>query len=329
MAKEESPEENADVEETPPDSKAQVETGDANAEKHPDEASEEPRDDEEPRDNPPETPADRVERDDAPKAASLDGPAAQAEAAASTPLKYAELHEKAGLLGFGAFLLQLLVTMAWALAGQDAFDAFVGTLERAWILPTFELFLIFVPLAFYTGYGVHLLRSQGFQVANDAPSGTRYLGHLRRAAPLLAVLFVIAHFWAIRAQRTFFGLSDRALLTALEAHLSSIWAGVPWIALLYILGILATVSHLADGIARELARRHRAKTTDPKGPRALALGLGLALFAAGAAAVIGLTTGTSLLRGADGDSAHPKAACGEAASQPAPLFERPSSSSSR
>jgi succinate dehydrogenase hydrophobic anchor subunit len=144
---------------------------------------------------------------------------------------------------------------------------------------------------------------------------------LQRWTAVVALVFVLVHVWELRLQRLFFGLPPEALYTALTAHLSSTWAGVPWRALFYVAGTLAVTAHFASGL--------RASVGDGR-PRVriVTVALGIALFLLGTATVIGVATGTRLLPAADDDSG-PLAPCGSAVGPERPPLQAPRPAPSR
>ncbi len=249
--------------------------------------------------------------------------------AAGAPSRYRRLHTLSGAVVLGAFLLEHLLTNAFALGGGASYDAVVGAIERWSLLPLFEVVFIVVPLGFHAGYGIHLLHRGRTGDADAAIErfGDRRLWVLQRISAVVLLVFVLVHLWELRLQRLFFGLSADALYTTLTARLSWTWAGIPWIALFYLLGILAAVTHLSNGLFAATGAWNIA--TDPPGRRRMRLvttGLGLILFLVGASTVIGLATGTRLLPGADDDSAAPSAPCGSAVREPPAPFELPTPS---
>ena len=249
--------------------------------------------------------------------------------ASAAPSRYRRLHTLSGAVVLGAFLLEHLLTNASALGGGASYDAVVGAIERWSLLPVFEVVFIVIPLGFHAGYGIHLLRQgrTGDADAAIARFGDRRLWVLQRISAVVLLVFVLVHLWELRLQRLFFGLSADALHTTLTGRLSWTWGGVPWIALFYLLGLLAAATHLSNGlfaatdalnIARGEPRRRRM--------RLVTTGLGLVLFLVGASTVIGLATGTRLLPGADDDSAAPSAPCGSAVPEPSAPFKLPTPS---
>lgn len=199
------------------------------------------------------------------------------------------LHTIAGAIVLAAFIVEHVATNASILWGAAAYDRVVGSIERWKLLPLFEVVFIVLPLAYHAYYGIRLLR----RTAEDKDIerwGDRRLWVLQRLSATIVLLFVLVHLWELRFQRLFFGLGADTLHTVLTAHLSWTWAGVPWLALFYILGIAATSFHLANGLFAASALIGRASS----GMRKLTLALGALVFLTGTMTVIGFTTGTRI-----------------------------------
>lgn len=257
-----------------------------------------------------DAPASRSTSRDAPSAASA---------------RNRKLHALSGALALGVFLVEHIATNASALGGRGAYDAIVGAIERSRVLPFVEVVFILLPLGFHAGYGLQLLRAEAAPDAVVERYGDRRLWRLQRLSAVFVLVFVLAHLWELRVQRLVFGLPADALYTTLTARLSSTWAGVPFIALFYVLGLFAVAVHLANGLfAATAAWNVAASPSGRRRARIATLALGGVLFAVGASTVIALATGTRLLPGADGDSAAVEVPCGSAAPPPFRVSPTPS-----
>lgn len=200
------------------------------------------------------------------------------------------LHTIAGAIVLFAFLVEHLLTNASVLGGAAYYDQIVGSIERWKLLGLFEVVFILVPLAYHAGYGLVLLRQPRTE-ADIERYGSERLYQAQRISAVLVLAFVLGHFWELRAQRLFFGLEADALYTVLVAHLSRTAGGIPWVALLYVLGIAATCFHLANGLFAASARRGWAT----RRMRILTGLIGFSLFLLGFFVVLGFATGLQLL----------------------------------
>lgn len=245
---------------------------------------------------------------------------------ASGASRWRRLHRLAGAVVLGAFLVEHLLTNASALGGGASYDAVVGSIERWSLLPLFEVVFILLPLGFHAGYGLHLLRRPA-TLREIERFGGRRPWTVQRISAVALLVFVLVHLWELRLKRLFFGLPADGLYTTLTGRLSSTWAGVPWVALFYLLGLLAAVAHLSNGLyAATGAWKIASSEAGRRRMRVATTGVGLILFLIGGATVMGLATGTRLLPGADDDSAAPSAPCGSAVPAPSPPFVLPAPS---
>jgi succinate dehydrogenase / fumarate reductase cytochrome b subunit len=197
-----------------------------------------------------------------------------------------------GVVPLGAFVLfHLWITLS-IVGSREVYERQVAVLHNGPLLGLLEVVLVIVPLAFHAGYGV--IRS--FQPRDrDHAYGTDQMVTLQRASGIVVLVFVALHVWELRVQTWTQGLAVSSYATKLVEHLSSTQSGIPFIALGYLVGIAATLFHLAAGMTsfcttwgytRTIASQRRA--------RLLFRVLGILLFALSAAIVIQLATGSRL-----------------------------------
>ena len=213
------------------------------------------------------------------------------------------LHTLSGAAALGFFLVAHLLTQATAIGGQGAWMAFAGAVERSRVWPLFELLFIVVPFAFHVGYGVVLWRGP-VDEREVARYGSRVRWKVQRLTGILVLAFVLGHLWETRIQKLAFGLEPAAVHTVLVAHLSWTWAGIPFVALLYLLGLGVTCAHFANGLmAASLALGIGEDEAGRRKMQAGSLITGSLLFVLGALTVIALATGTRLHAWRGDDSA--------------------------
>jgi succinate dehydrogenase/fumarate reductase cytochrome b subunit (b558 family) len=194
-----------------------------------------------------------------------------------------KLFSLSGVLPLAFFLVEHIWANASALRGQDAYVATIDSLARIPLLPLVELVLVFVPLVYHAFYGLYLMREN----VKDEPPYGRTLALANRIAAITAFAFITWHFWETRVQ-AWRGLDPHAFYATLVWRLSSTWHGFPWRAVLYLLGVTASVAHLAIsawayGITARWFKPRRG---------AWACGtIGALLFLTSAATVVSLATG--------------------------------------
>lgn len=222
------------------------------------------------------------------------------------------LHSLSGVVPLGAFVvLHLWVTVSIA-GSRDVYDRQVALLHSGPLLGILELVLVLLPLAYHGVYGV--LRT--FQPRDAAHAyGTDVMFVLQRVSGIVVLVFVALHTWEFRGQTWTRGDAVASYSTTLAEHLSSTQSGVPWIALGYLVGVAATIFHLANGmssfcttwgVTRTLASQRRA--------RIVFRVAGTLLFALAAALVVQLATGARIFPAEHTTSP----VCGSAAFTPPP-----------
>jgi succinate dehydrogenase/fumarate reductase cytochrome b subunit (b558 family) len=237
--------------------------------------------------------AEETRRAEPPRSAP---PRSSIDAAARRAVRLRRLHSASGAIALGVFLVEHVLTNASALAGAEAYDRWVGAIQRLRVLPFIEVVFILLPLAYHAGYGLLLVKRGN--ATTDAKRDVLYT--LQRASAIVVLLFVLAHLWELRVQKWLFGLSADTFYTKLAEHLSWTAWGVPWIAFGYLIGIAASTFHFANGLVRAATTWNVSPARISQRRVVIASGaLGIVLFIVGAATVIGLSTGSRLL--SDGD----------------------------
>jgi succinate dehydrogenase/fumarate reductase cytochrome b subunit (b558 family) len=157
------------------------------------------------------------------------------------------LHALTGVFPVGVFLVVHLWTNAKGLGGQAAFDKAVRDIHRLPLLPLIEIFGIFLPLSFHALYGVKLALVGRPNVVRY-PFSRNWLYTMQRATGLLAFAFILYHLWEFRIAKLLGRMGTEAFYPTLAANLSSTLRGVPVVALVYLVGITASVIHFANGL---------------------------------------------------------------------------------
>jgi succinate dehydrogenase/fumarate reductase cytochrome b subunit (b558 family) len=221
-----------------------------------------------------------------------------------------KLHSLSGVVPVGVFFVEHLWTNSKALQGEGAFTQAVADIQALPYLPLIEIFGIFLPLAFHALYGV-VLALAGQPNVRLYRYGRNWLYVLQRVSGGVAFVFIGWHLWEFRIHKWLFGMRADAFYGELSAHLSSTTAGVPWLALFYVIGILAASFHFANGIWGFLFSWGVTVTRASQRRSALACGaLGVALFLLGTNTVLYFATGTRFYLPNDVVSKGQAAACG-------------------
>ena len=190
-------------------------------------------------------------------------------------------------------MLVHLWTNAKALGGQAAFDDAVGEINHLPYLPLLEAGIL-LPLAFHAGYGVKLALEARSNVG-VYPSARNWMYTLQRATGIVALLFILFHLWEFRVQKALGAMPVSAFYPTLCAHLSSTVGGVPLVALVYLIGLAASVFHFANGVWGFLCSWGITLTLRSQRLGALFAGvLGLAVFVLGVNTTLYFATGSRI-----------------------------------
>jgi len=203
------------------------------------------------------------------------------------------MHSLSGVVPVGAFLVVHLWTNASALAGQPAFDAAVSRIHETPLLPLVEVLFIFLPLAFHAGYGVKLA-FEGRPNAAAYPYARNWAYTLQRVTGIVALIFILYHLQELRLPKLLGQLRPEGFYPTLSLRLSSTIAGVPWLAIGYLIGVGASVLHFANGLTTFVMSWgiSGSRASQQRLGAAFALA-GVFLFALGAATTIYFATGMS------------------------------------
>jgi succinate dehydrogenase/fumarate reductase cytochrome b subunit len=190
-----------------------------------------------------------------------------------------KLRAVTGVVPLGVFLLEYLWTSVRVLRHDRAFLADDPSPALLFV----EIFVVLLPLAFHVASPV-------------APPFQR----LRRATGLIALAFVGFYLWELHGQKLVRGLTNEAFYDALAGRLSSTTSGLPLWAIVYLVGIGATVFHFALGVAG-FAAAWGTPTTAESEARAswVSAALGALLFCMGASTILSFATGSRFGLAAD------------------------------
>lgn len=205
-----------------------------------------------------------------------------------------KLHSLSGVVPVAGFVVFHLWTNAKAMSGQESFDAAVLEINHMAYLPFLEAGIL-LPLAFHGLYGIKL-------ALDGRPNLGRYgyarnwMYVLQRITGVIALLFIGGHLWELRVQKALGLLGPTGFYPTLTAHLSSTTAGIPLMAIFYLVGIAACAFHLANGLFGFCASWGIMLTRRSQRLGALAFGaIGLVVFVLGANTTLYFATGSRWL----------------------------------
>ena len=164
-----------------------------------------------------------------------------------------KLHQLSGIVPLGAFLLEHFYTNSKAInpkTGEAAFNEAVGWLQGIPYLLLVEITFIFIPLIFHAVYGLFITwEARPNNLAYPYPRNWFYT--IQRVTGIILFFFIAFHVLNMRFG-IIPGLNTYGNAVAHNPDKAySIVAGefkVTWIFAIYVVGIISTVWHFANGI---------------------------------------------------------------------------------
>jgi succinate dehydrogenase / fumarate reductase cytochrome b subunit len=153
------------------------------------------------------------------------------------------LHSLFGLLPVGAFLMFHLWENSQSRFGAEHYnEKVVAWLQGLNYLPLLESFVIALPILFHALYGLVIIRSGRAEIRRYSYARNR-LYWLQRVSGLGILAFLAVHLAATR----FWAFGDPAIRDDLYGHMQG-FLTQPWVFAVYLIGLLLSVLHLANGI---------------------------------------------------------------------------------
>lgn len=162
------------------------------------------------------------------------------------PFLLRKIHSLTGLVPVGFFLVFHLWTNAKALQGQQQFDEAVAGINHMPYIWALE-WGILLPLLFHALYGVKLALEAKPNVGSYTYS-RNWMYTMQRVTGLMAFAFIAFHLWEYWGHKLAGKMTTEQFYPALCASMSSTVQGIPVVALVYIVGIAASVFHFANGL---------------------------------------------------------------------------------
>jgi succinate dehydrogenase / fumarate reductase cytochrome b subunit len=159
-----------------------------------------------------------------------------------------KLHQLSGIVPLGAFLLEHFYTNSKALSGPDKFNSAVADLQAIPYILLVETGAIFIPLIYHAVYGL-VITVEARPNNLHYPYPRNWFYTIQRLTGVILFFFIAFHVLNFR-----FGLLPGLNSVSVAHHpdqafqvVSGEFRMVP-IFIVYIVGIAATVWHLANGI---------------------------------------------------------------------------------
>jgi succinate dehydrogenase / fumarate reductase cytochrome b subunit len=230
-----------------------------------------------------------------------------------------KLHSLSGVVPLGVFVVLHLWITASIASSRAVYDHQIGLIHSG-VLGVLEP-LVIAPLFFHGIYGI--VRALGPRDPEHAYDSD-VMATLQRISGLAVLVFVGLHVWEFRGATWTQGLGESAYSTKLVQDLSSTRYGVPWIALGYVVGMAASLFHLANGMTSFCTRWGYTRTRAAQDRARLVFRVaGVLLFGLSSAIVVQLATGSRLFPQA-ADATSSELECGpNAVSPPLPAHAIP------
>jgi succinate dehydrogenase / fumarate reductase cytochrome b subunit len=155
-----------------------------------------------------------------------------------------KLHSLLGIIPIGAFLCFHLFENSMSVKGAEYFtEHVVHKIGNMPYVELMEIFFIALPILFHGIYGL-LIWFQGKSNVLSYGYFRNWMYWLQRISGLIAFLFIIGHVWGTRIQVL---INEAVTKDNIFAYLAAQMDNPP-ILIFYIVGILASVIHLSNGI---------------------------------------------------------------------------------
>ncbi|MEJ7618368.1 MAG: succinate dehydrogenase cytochrome b558 subunit [Pyrinomonadaceae bacterium] len=159
-----------------------------------------------------------------------------------------KLHQLSGIVPLGLFLVGHFFTNSKALGGAEKFNEAVGDIQDIPYLIFVEIFGIFIPLVYHAVYGM-VITWEARPNNLSYPYPRNWFYSIQRITGIILFFFILFHILNFR-----FGLVPGLNTEAVAHYPDKAFAivarefSIPWVFFLYVVGITATVWHLANGL---------------------------------------------------------------------------------
>ncbi|MCI2255292.1 succinate dehydrogenase cytochrome b558 subunit [Domibacillus sp. 8LH] len=159
--------------------------------------------------------------------------------ATSKEFFYRRLHSLLGVIPVGVFLIQHLVVNHFATKGPEAFNQASHFMENLPFRYALEVFIIFLPILFHAIYGLYIAFTAKNNV-NRYGYFRNWMFTLQRVSGVVTLVFIAWHVWETRIQAFFGAEVNYDMMANILDH--------PAMLAFYIVGVLSTVFHFANGL---------------------------------------------------------------------------------
>lgn len=151
-----------------------------------------------------------------------------------------KVHSLLGIIPVGIFVIFHLLLNSSSLIGVSNYQTVIGVMKGAGVYVNFlEIFVIAIPLLIHALYGLYIV----FLSKNNAFQYSYYRNwafYLQRITALITFVFLLWHVYALRLAVH----EPSEVISTLVETLQN-----PMLFILYIVGVVSAIFHLANGIA--------------------------------------------------------------------------------
>lgn len=153
---------------------------------------------------------------------------------------YRRLHSLLGVIPIGIFVIQHLIVNHSIVYGTESFNKAANFMSKLPFVIFLEWFVIYLPILFHAILGVYIVLITRNNVIKYGYF-RNWMFFLQRVTGIITLFFIAWHVWETRVQ---IGLGNAEMNHSLmEGILSS-----PLLMWIYIIGVVSTVFHLANGL---------------------------------------------------------------------------------
>lgn len=153
---------------------------------------------------------------------------------------YRRLHSLLGIVPIGLFVVQHLLINHFSVYGEQSFNNAVGFMENLPFLLFLEIFVIYLPITYHAALGIYLALKSKNNI-NQYGYLRNWLFFFQRLTGILTLFFIVGHVWQTRIQVV---LGNSEVSFSMMQNLLQ----DPLYLVLYIVGVISTVFHLANGL---------------------------------------------------------------------------------
>jgi succinate dehydrogenase / fumarate reductase cytochrome b subunit len=159
-----------------------------------------------------------------------------------------KLHQITGIVPLGFYFLVHMYTNSTVMSGEKIFEEHVTDIHHLPYLLFIEIFGIFLPLLFHSVYGI-FISAEARNNALNYGYARNWFYVFQRVTGIFLFFFLLFHILNLR-----FGMIPGLNTTPVAGNAELAYDivarefAIPWVMIVYILGITATAWHLAYGI---------------------------------------------------------------------------------